>query len=609
MVYSARPPTQPRRDKAIQQIIVQVDELNAQARSLEQADLEQAHALGEKALKLAQAIHYKQGEAFALLNMASSNELRAQYWKSIEEASRVIEMGDTVTPTETIMAEACNLLGWDYYHLGDYPTSMNWATQGLRHAETADDIQKLADAYNLLGTVYGEFPDQTELGIECYQRSLNLYRQLDQTNEVAVLLNNLCISHDSLGHYDEALKYGEEALGYSLETNKPYTETLVLGNLAIVYGKLGQYEKALAYHNRRIQLAAQIGYRTLEVHSILSIGRLYQRWQRYELALEYLHRAVMLAEEHGYRKWLSGAHKDLANLYEEQRDFEKALHHYKQFHAIKSELINEESRTRIELLKISYELESAHLELAKERNQHEQDRAYFERMNALKDNIINTASHDLKNPLSSVFLSFDMLAKMLKNAEPHVKDTIIRGKNSAEQMKHMIYQLLDRAMLESGHGLMFEEVDLSEFLDEILTLFQTLPDDKTLSIVQPAETVIVRIDKERMAQVLNNLFTNAIKYTGKNGRIVCRLSCEQAALHIEVEDNGIGVPQDALPRLFEPFFRVHKHRLIEGTGLGLSIVKTIIDQHGGQIKVTSEENQGTTFQITLPDVVLSVFPT
>lgn len=251
--------------------------------------------------------------------------------------------------------------------------------------------------------------------------------------------------------------------------------------------------------------------------------------------------------------------------------------------------------------------ERARAELEQERRLHEQDRHYFERLNRLKDDLLNSTTHDLKNPLTGIFLGLESLRLYLPDPDQRVQGVLRRLRHSTTHMQQMINQLLDKAVLETGRSLERKPVELEKFLFGLKEDVEFQVTDREIQFVFQSATATVQFDPERMRQVLNNLLSNAIKYTPAGGQIALRARVNAADLIIEVQDDGIGIPPDAIPRLFDEFFRVDhpEHRAVEGTGLGLSIVKSIIDQHQGAIHVESNEGQGTTFRVVLPNAVIA----
>jgi len=145
---------------------------------------------------------------------------------------------------------------------------------------------------------------------------------------------------------------------------------------------------------------------------------------------------------------------------------------------------------------------------------------------------------------------------------------------------------------------------LGAFLQECLDGFRVVAQQKniTLKYDPPAEEIQVTLNRQYMARVMDNLVSNAIKYTPSSGCVTLTVQNDPSQVVIRIADTGIGISADDLPHLFDAFYRVShvQHEDIEGSGLGLAIVKTIVEKHNGQIAVSSTPGQGSTFCITLP---------
>jgi signal transduction histidine kinase len=171
-------------------------------------------------------------------------------------------------------------------------------------------------------------------------------------------------------------------------------------------------------------------------------------------------------------------------------------------------------------------------------------------------------------------------------------------------MLAMVTDLLDLARIEAGITLQLAPVSLIMLLQECYDSFAVLAERKqiTLGVVVPAEDCTMTIDLQQFNRVMNNLLTNAIKYTPEGGQVQIGAQVEPDRVIISVADTGLGIPEEDMPRLFDRFFRVRQatHMQVEGTGLGLSITKAIVEQHQGQILVESRLGQGSTFSVVLP---------
>ncbi len=228
-------------------------------------------------------------------------------------------------------------------------------------------------------------------------------------------------------------------------------------------------------------------------------------------------------------------------------------------------------------------------------------------LNELRRQFVSNVSHELRTPLTSIHGYAETL---LSDPDMDVETrkrflTIIE--NESARMSRMINDLLDLERMESGEARFeFKETDLCMVVNYVLSIVEPLAKEHGVEVETQCQGVNVWADQDRMVQMILNLVDNAIKYTSLKEigekRVKVRVTKEGDYAVIEVSDTGPGIPKEALPRLFDRFYRVDKgrSRKMGGSGLGLSIVKSIVDRHGGQISVNSEVGVGTTFTVKLP---------
>jgi two-component system, sensor histidine kinase and response regulator len=232
------------------------------------------------------------------------------------------------------------------------------------------------------------------------------------------------------------------------------------------------------------------------------------------------------------------------------------------------------------------------------------ERQQFEKMDNLRQQFIGSATHDLKNPLFVISGYTDMLEAVLDVADNEQAQKSIEAiRRGVGKMNTLIADILDLLQLESEVNLEKTEVPFTEFVFETVKDMRLGAEEKGLDYVvyAPDEEVIVVIDPLRIARVLENLVSNAIKYTPE-GQVIIECKVRDTTVVIEVIDTGLGIPGEMLPNLFNPFERVdtEDHMVQAGTGLGLSIVKTLVEQHQGKIEVESVLGEGSTFRVILP---------
>ncbi|AJC73195.1 histidine kinase [Pseudothermotoga hypogea DSM 11164 = NBRC 106472] len=228
-------------------------------------------------------------------------------------------------------------------------------------------------------------------------------------------------------------------------------------------------------------------------------------------------------------------------------------------------------------------------------------------LNELRKQFVSNVSHELRTPLTSIHgYAETLLSDPEMDAETRKRFlTIIE--NESARMSRMINDLLDLERLESGEARFeFKETDLCVVVNYVLSIVEPLANEHGVQVEIQCEPVSIWADQDRMVQMILNLVDNAIKYTSLkeigDKRVKVRVTREGKHAIVAVSDTGPGIPKEALPRLFDRFYRVDKgrSRKMGGSGLGLSIVKSIVERHGGEISVNSEVGVGTTFIVKLP---------
>jgi len=213
------------------------------------------------------------------------------------------------------------------------------------------------------------------------------------------------------------------------------------------------------------------------------------------------------------------------------------------------------------------------------------------------------ASHELRTPLTVMRGELESLAQDEQLA-PSVRETLGNILEEVERLAGIVEGLVSISRLDAGEAQAeWVQFDLGELAANTADQMSLLAEDKHIRIsVDVQKRVSIRGDRARLKQVIVNLLDNAIKYTPKNGSVQLRVKPENGHALLEVLDDGVGIPNDALPHIFERFFRVDKTRSRDpgGAGLGLSIVKSICTAHGAEVQVQSQPGAGSQFRVKLP---------
>ncbi len=229
-------------------------------------------------------------------------------------------------------------------------------------------------------------------------------------------------------------------------------------------------------------------------------------------------------------------------------------------------------------------------------------------MERMKNEFISTVSHELRTPMTSIKGYTDLLigekVGVLSDQQRRFVHVI---KTNADRLTALVNDFLDISRMETGRvKLKMENLDVIALVHTVVDNFRGQMVEKELELVVdlPARLPLVRGDEDRVIQILENLTSNAWKYTPAGGKVTVRAGVTDDFVQIDVSDTGIGIAEKDQEHIFDRFYRTEQAevRAVDGTGLGLSIVKMLIGLLGGDIWVESRENQGTTFSFTLPIV-------
>ncbi len=231
------------------------------------------------------------------------------------------------------------------------------------------------------------------------------------------------------------------------------------------------------------------------------------------------------------------------------------------------------------------------------------DVTHFKKLEKVKDEFIATASHDLRNPLTSI-RGYSQLIQHTGSLTDSQAEFVGRIQHSVAHMTELVENMLNLAKMDLGAEPAREILDMTHLLWQMADEFQPQAETKRqmLAIEKTATSSNVRGDSLRLRQALRNLIGNAIKYTPDGGAVTLASEHDAGMVRIHIRDTGYGMPASELQHVFDRFYRVRNngHDEIEGNGLGLAIVKSTIQQHGGEISVESEVGKGSCFTFTLP---------
>lgn len=219
----------------------------------------------------------------------------------------------------------------------------------------------------------------------------------------------------------------------------------------------------------------------------------------------------------------------------------------------------------------------------------------------MREEFVANVSHEIRTPLTILMGQLQLLDQKLLNI-PDASELSQKIQYNSKRLLSMMNELLELSKLEAQGRIEKEHLEVEPLIESILFDLHEKYKHLNVEMLTCFDTQKAFVNSKLFDQLMLNLLENAFKYNKVNGSIFVHVFEEENSTKIIIKDTGIGIPEDQLHRIFERFFRVDRSRSsdIQGTGLGLSVVKHIVQKHLGQIKVHSQKDMGTTFEITLP---------
>lgn len=211
--------------------------------------------------------------------------------------------------------------------------------------------------------------------------------------------------------------------------------------------------------------------------------------------------------------------------------------------------------------------------------------------------------HEMRTPLTSIGTATYLISRP-DIPEEKVKSILQNINNEIKRLNDLATAFLELTRLRSGRArYQISQIDIEPIIDTAFQALQLVADERSVSLkkILPPTRSLIAVDRDKMFQVLINLINNSIKYNRENGWVIVRFGQDKQNWWIEVEDNGVGIPSEAIPRIFQRFYRGKSvEREVTGSGLGLSICSEIVKAHGGKIEVNSLVDQGTYIKCIFP---------
>lgn len=447
----------------------------------------------------------------------------------------------------------------------------------------------------------------------------------------------------SAANYEKATRIMELLLAPPyLKLLTPFEQTRYYSNLGRLYSMQNKYLQAETALQKAIDLGEKGKYTVIVVHALNELLTVKIREHQYVQGSAYAERLLtILPLDEMPLKQQYDLYSRLTDLYEDMKNYQKAFKYEKLANDVGNQIMSTNSAAAAAELDDKYRADKRLIMASNQTRLFEQQRNFIiviasiivlivggiyrwlvykrkkeakmlameheqlERIDAMKTRFFNNISHELRTPLTLILGPADVLAEE-PELDPELRNSYMQTiRRNSKKLLGMVNELLDLGKIESGNmSLKPRPVQLSNFITVLYQGFASLAEYKKITYSLNCDidnNVYAEIDREKFEKIINNIISNAIKFTPSGGSINFKAAIVDDNIQIEIADTGKGIQPEDLPHIFDRYYQGNQGKTPEGgTGIGLSIAKEFVLLMGGNISVKSEPNTGTQFGFYIP---------
>jgi len=616
---------------------------------------DEASPLLNEALSLFELLDDLEGQAVVNGLLAITQRNGGNLVASLRLSFKALELSHRIGFREHEGSELY-FIGVTYKQLGNFENALDYLYQSLQIFR--EDQNRLFQSYpiNVIGSIYFENEDYAK-ALAYFEEALAIRQESSDKLGEAGSLDNIGFTHFKLGNYAKAVDYCNQSLVIAESTQDERTQGNALLHLAEVYKQTGDIGQATEFSNRSLELKKATGDRRREVEMLLFLADLYKTVDQNEV-LEVLNSALQIAREAKMLDLLSRTHFQLSGYYKQGGNYENAVAHLEAHTSLEKEFNKNAIGQKVLTLEITHKIEETRKEAdaAKQKNEEltklneeiEDQRKKIENalanLKATQAQLIQSEkmaslgeltagiAHEIQNPLNFVNNFSEINTELIDELElaankgnaEEVKAIAKDIKNNEQKINHhgkradaIVKGMLQHTRTSSGEK---KQTDINALSDEYLRLAYHGVRAKDKSFNAKLETNFdksiaqINIVPQDIGRVILNLVSNAFYAVNEKAKLQSapgvyepQVMVETKKLNgkpggdrveIKVRDNGNGIPQNVIDKIFQPFFTTKPTG--QGTGLGLSLAYDIIKTHGGELRVETKEGDGSEFVILLP---------
>jgi signal transduction histidine kinase len=590
--------------------LTELESLLQQASELKFRDPAQVYTIGLQALELARQQGSSSAEARSLNHIAWGLFIASRYEESTEFALQSVLIGQNLQNPE-IEGYAINTIAMNFGLLGDYQSARQLYEMQQEIAKKYEIPELYSQSLNNLAILNDLVGGKPEFSVQLLEEALDTVpKEIYSGSSQALIRSNLCHVLLTLGRFEEASQYGEEALRVFLSNQAKYGTFLTLTRLAALHLETGQLEEAERFF---IMLPAHASFEDngLQDFYILKIeAALFEKRGFMQESVETLLKALELTEQSQLQVAQTVTLRKLIELYKQLHDFENAYRYSEKLADVVNTAQHTHLMKRLGILQTIYEnrrraSEQALQQIAATQEAEDVPAGEAEmteaEMDEIKHNILTRLSHEFRTPLAVIQSGTDILERYYDRlTREQSRQHLHKIRYQVSWLTTMLDDILNLLRFtRQERALELRPVSIPKSIQRVLECLDRYNLTASRVIVKLDNTEApISLDEDILEDILLHLLMNALKYS--SDLVHLRVTVKPTELTIQVRDQGIGIPADEQAHILELFIRGTNINEVSGNGLGLAIVDHGLRLHGGSLKINSRLNQGTTVDVTLP---------
>ncbi len=614
----------------------------------------QSQVYSNEALELSKKLNYKNGECNALYKIGIAKMTLGDFPGAIQFTKDALELAE-LNGNKKYVENSLNVLGILYTDIGNHDEALTYLFKSVESAELSKDTNNIATSYLNIGKIYLDNDDNENAG-KYFFEAVKLYELVGNKMYLAYAYNSLSTVQNDI---DKKEEYLLKSIELSEATGNSYYAAFAYGNYGgFLYEFRKDEENAINFYRKSMDAANQFGDVDLRLQVAYEFGQVMFNVGKLDSAKYFLNECIVLTDDGSNELTRKKTLQQLSEIHQSENNFNLAYEALYEAQVLADSLQKKEREkqlasadARFEVSKKESQIAAQELEIAqqqitknrlvigglillvllaaifqyffyKQKQKKKETELSLElehreaqrlrETDQLKTRFFTNISHELRTPLTLIISPLEEALRKLKqvNLEPDIK---LAHQNS-QHLLGLINEILDLSKMEAGKlNIQKTELDLMPSLRRILFSFQSAADLKGVRLNftnSVSKNLTLNTDARKLEKILNNLISNALKFTPKGGEIQLAVNNDHSGmgLNIEVSDTGKGIPEEDITYIFDRFYQ-SKNATEGGTGIGLALAHQLSQLLEGELTVQSKIGKGSRFNLRLPpDCILHFSP-